>query len=657
VANHKGYDGQSVVADPDVPHEIRLQTDEKSKTLTISDTGIGFSKEDMIKNLGTIAKSGSKEFMKEIVEISNGKPGSEAEDNKGIIGKFGVGFYSSFMVAEKVIVRSKVAYQQNEQNCLYSWSSTGVGSYDIAELSNDTSQDRGASIVLHLKDSQSEYANEKRVETILKTYSNFVNFPIYLNGNRVNTMSAIWAEDPTSISDETYEEFYKYLANAFDKPISHLHYRADAPVEIKALFYLPSYHSEKYGMGRMDPGVSLYSRKILIESNSPDILPDWLRFMKGVVDSEDFPLSISREKPQDTALVTKLRKALTRKIINHFASIARKNPKKYKDEIYKEYSSFLKEGVCRDFDFKESLSKLLYYDTSKMVAGEISSLDEYVSRCRPEQKEIYFLSAPTRSLAMHSPYLESFEKAGVEVIFVYSDIDDFVMTNLGIYEKKNITSVEKGNIDLSVFSSNDDTNETKDDTSTLLSENEASDFCAWFKNILPDKVESCKVTDRLSSYPAIVTDTESAAMRKMMRYVNVNDGSGIDKLPLPKQNVEINPNHPIIAGLNVIRSNKPSLAKSCADQIYDNCLLAAGLLDDSQSMLRRINDILLSVVTQSVSNDKEAVSLKEDLDNLSSPIVAEVVDSSTSTLKEDSITMDGSINKSINTNQSDKSHV
>merc|ERR1712187_519067 len=292
-------------------------------------------------------------------------------------------------------------------------------------------------------------------------------------------------------------------------------------------------------------------------------------------------------------------------------------------------------GVCRDFDFKESLSKLLYYDTSKMEGGEMSSLDEYVSRCRLEQKEIYYLSAPTRSLAMNSPYLESFQKAGVEVIFLYSDIDDFVMTNLGKYEQKNITSVEKGNIDLSVFSSNDDTNKTKDDTPTLLTENEASDFCIWFKNTLPDKVESCKVTDRLSSYPAIVTDTESAAMRKMMRYVNVNDGTGIDKLPLPKQNVEINPNHPIIAGLNVVRSNKPFLAKTCADQVYDNCLLAAGLLDDSQSMLRRINDILLSVVTQNVSNDQKSLSLEEDEETVSLPIEAEIVESSTSTQIED----------------------
>jgi len=622
VSNYKGYDGRSELADPDVPLEIRLYTDEKNKTLTISDTGIGLTREDMIKNLGTIAKSGSKEFIKNISKVSGQSTNSQVEENKGIIGKFGVGFYSSFMVADKVIVKSKFAYQQDNNNRLHSWSSTGVGSYNIAELSKNVNHYRGASIILYLKDNQAEYADEKRVEAVLKTYSNFVNFPIYLNGNRVNTMGAIWAEDPTTITDETYDEFYKYLANAYDKPITQIHYRADAPVEIKALFYLPSYHSEKYGMGRMDPGVSLYSRKILIESKSHGILPDWLRFMKGVVDSEDFPLSISREKPQDTALVTKLRKALTRKIINHFTFIARKEPKKYLGQIYKEYSSFFKEGVCRDFDFKGPLSKILYYDTSKMSDGKMSSLDEYVSRCRPEQKEIYYLSAPTRSLAMHSPYLESFNRVGVEVIFLYSDIDDFVMTNLGKFEKKNLTSVEKSKIDLSIFSSNDQKNNINNNE-TLLTEDEATKFCSWFQKILQDKVESCKVTDRLSSYPAIVTDTESAAMRKMMRYVNGNDGSGVDKLPLPKQNVEINPNNPIIAGLNVIRSTKPSLAKTCADQIFDNCLLAAGLVDDSQSMLRRINDILLALVTHSVSDSEDSV-------NSANPIEAEFVNTSTS---------------------------
>jgi HSP90 family molecular chaperone len=261
-----------------------------------------------------------------------------------------------------------------------------------------------------------------------------------------------------------------------------------------------------------------------------------------------------------------------------------------------------------------------------MSDGKMSSLDEYVSRCRPEQKEIYYLSAPTRSLAMHSPYLESFNKAGVEVIFLYSDIDDFVMTNLAKFEKKNLTSVEKSKIDLSIFSSNNDKNQKSKNNQTLLTEDEASKFCSWFQKILQDKVESCKVTDRLSSYPAIVTDTESAAMRKMMRYVNGNDGSGVDKLPLPKQNVEINPNNPIIAGLNVIRSTKPSLAKTCADQIFDNCLLAAGLIDDSQSMLRRINDILLALVTQNVSNVQDSVIP-------SNPIEAELINTSTRTIK------------------------
>jgi HSP90 family molecular chaperone len=191
------------------------------------------------------------------------------------------------MVADKVVVKSKAAYQQDNNNRLYSWSSTGIGSYEISELPTNVNQNRGASITLYLKDNQSEYADEKRVEAVLKTYSNFVNFPIYLNGNRVNTMSAIWAEDPSTITNETYEEFYKYLANAYDKPVTQIHYRADAPVEIKALLYLPSYHSEKDGMGRMDPGVSLYSRKVLIESKSHGILPDCLRFMKGVF--EVFP--------------------------------------------------------------------------------------------------------------------------------------------------------------------------------------------------------------------------------------------------------------------------------------------------------------------------------------------------------------------------------
>jgi HSP90 family molecular chaperone len=347
-------------------------------------------------------------------------------------------------------------------------------------------------------------------------------------------------------------------------------------------------------MGRMEPGVSLYSRKVLIESKSKDIVPDWMRFVKGVVDSEDLPLSVSREKAQDSRLIAKLRKVLTRKFISHLSNMAKKDPEKYKTEFYKEYNFFLKEGICQDFDFQEPLAKLLYFETSKGMRGDISSLDEYISRCTPEQNDIYYLHAPTRDTALQSPYLEAFERSGREVIFVYSAIDDFVMANLEKYEGRMLVSADKTDIDLP----KDD--EETGDTTSALSETEASDFCAWFQVTLNDKVSKCKTTARLESSPAVVTDNESGAMRRMMRMVDTTDG-GRDGISLPKQQVEINPKHPVIVGLNSIRESEPTLAKILAEQIFDNCLLAAGLLDDGRSMLPRLNDILYTVVKEAQS--------------------------------------------------------
>lgn len=623
-ANHKDYQGNSQIIDPDKPLEIRLETDESNHTLTITDTGIGFSKAEMIDHLGTIAKSGSKEFLKELTKSTSGLSKEEAnpafDPSRGIIGKFGVGFYSSFMVADKVDVRSNPAYAPHEHAKSHQWSSDGTGEYHIMELadSDNVTQPRGSSIILHLKADQIQYSDKKAVEKIIQTYSNFINFPIFLNGDRVNTMSAIWAEEPSTVQESTYTEFYKYLANAYDEPLDHLHYRADAPLEIKALFYVPSFHSEKYGMGRMEPGVSLYSRKVLIESKSKDILPEWLRFLKGVVDSEDLPLSISREKSQDSALIAKLRKALTRKFINHLTTMARKRPETYKNEFYKEYAFFLKEGICHDYEFQEPLSKLLYFETSQRMNGELSSLDEYVSRCKPEQKDIYYLSAPTRNMAIQSPYLEAFEKEGVEVVLIYTTIDDFVFTNLGKFEKRTLVSIDKGDIDLSNISTKtkEEKSEDKADTpGSFLSDQEAAEFCAWLKITLPDKLEKCQITKRLSTSPAIITDTESAAMRKMMKHVAMTDGRGVEAVPLAKQHMEINAKHPLIAGLYAIRNKEPSLAKACADQIYDNCLVAAGLMDDSRVMLGNLNDLLLSVVkgaassSHGTSNDND---LKDD---------------------------------------------
>ncbi|KAL7534518.1 hypothetical protein ACHAWF_004859, partial [Thalassiosira exigua] len=599
-----------------VPLEIRIETDEAANTLTIADTGIGMTREEMTDNLGTIARSGTKSFVTEMKRKKDADdPGDFDPFGQGIIGKFGVGFYSGFMVADKVDVRSMSAgkisrsgdaFEGGKEEEALVWESTGSGKYSIAPLSGDVRQDRGTSVVLHLKPDLEQFVDEKTVEGILKKYSNFVGFPIYLNGNRVNTVDAVWLDHPKDVTEETHSSFYKYVAHAHDEPLSTIHFRVDAPLDIKALFYIPSFHQEKHGMGRMDPGVSLYSRKVLIESKSPDILPEWCRFVKGVVDSEDLPLSISREKPQDTALMHKMRKALTRKVIAHLAKMMKKDPTKYKEEFYGEYAFFLKEGACQDFDSQEPLSKLLMFETSKGMAGELSSLDEYVSRMPPEQKDVYFLFAPSRELALQSPYMEGFAEGNREVLFVYSAIDDFVMANLKAFEGRNLVSVDRSEVDLpkkDADEKKDDKNESKGDedkaasSGTSLSKAEAADFCAWFQSTLGSKVSTCRTTDRLTSSPAVVTDAESGALRRMMRMVETQEGgAGSAGMPLPKQIVEINPRHEIVRGMHALKDADPTLAKVLAEQVYDNCLVAAGLLDDGRSMLPRLNDLMLCVV-------------------------------------------------------------
>jgi TNF receptor-associated protein 1 len=305
-----------------LPLEIRIDLDEVTSTITISDTGIGMTREDMISNLGTIARSGSKNFLAELQsqESGDGSSGSGMDIARGIIGKFGVGFYSVFMIANKVEVRSRPAYSEEPATV---WTSEGTGSFEVAPLSDDVRQDRGTSIIIHLDSDYWHYCDETKLKEILNKYSNFVQFPILVNGLRVNTVQAVWSMDPKEVEYDTYVDFYKYIANAIDNPLDILHFRAEVPLDLKALFYIPSFHSEKYGMDRMEPGISLYSRKVLIESKCADIVPDWMRFVKGVVDSEDLPLSISREKTQDSALMGKLSKVLTRKFIAHLEKMAK----------------------------------------------------------------------------------------------------------------------------------------------------------------------------------------------------------------------------------------------------------------------------------------------------------------------------------------------
>jgi len=612
-----GSDSNIEFFDKEKPLEIHIELDEVESSLTIRDTGIGMTAEDIVSNLGTIARSGSKQFMNQLQQAQDSNDPKDdfgLDAAKGIIGKFGVGFYSAFMVADSVTVTSRPATTaEGDHSDVSMWTSDGTGTYELAEIddSSDSQRyDRGTTVKLFLKEDYWGLLSESKVKDVLTKYSNFVRFPIFVNGDRVNTVEAVWARDPREVEEETYSEFYKYISNAIDEPLDTLHFRADAPLEVKALLFIPSFHSEKYGMERMEPGVSLYSRKVLIEHKSPDILPDWLRFVKGVVDSEDLPLSISREKAQDSALIGKLKNAITRRFLSQLEKMAKKEPDKYVDEFYREYSHFLKEGICHDFQFQKQLSKLLRFETNKNTTRELVSLDTYIGNLRPEQDQIYYLTAPSREAATLSPYLEAFEAANVEVIFVYSAIDDFVMANIGKYEGRDIVSVEKSDIDLSKLGKSDkdkdddkdkkdddkDDSKSSDDKDVVkLTSVEAIDVCTWMKKELGEgKITSVRPSSRLVNSPAIVTDNESGMMRRMFRMVDNTEGR--DGMPLPPQNVEINPKHPIIVGLHKIKETEPVLAKILAEQVYDNCLVAAGLMDDSRTMLPRLNDLLTSLV-------------------------------------------------------------
>jgi HSP90 family molecular chaperone len=580
--------GEVSIKDDDAtndPLTIEIITDEANKTLTIIDNGIGMNRDELINNLGTIARSGSKAFVEQ-----NDK--SEASTD-GIIGQFGVGFYSSFMVSDSVSFES-ISASEGTTDLANKWSSDGSGKYTIEELpKSDSLNKRGSKLTLNLKDSSLEFADSEKILSIIKKYSNFVAFPIKVNGEVVNTVSAIWVQDKKTVTEEEYDKFYQFISNAYDKPKFTLHFQADAPIDLKCLFYIPSFHSEKFGMGRMETGVNLYSKKILIESKPKDLLPEWLRFVKGVVDSEDLPLSLSREKPQDSTLLNRIRDVLTRKLIRFLEQQSKNEPEKFK-EFYMEYNYFLKEGVCHDYKFVDQISKLLLFESSGLDEGNLTSFDDYISRSSPEEKNIYYVIAPSRSAALKSPYYETFKKHNKEVLFLYSTIDDFVMSNIKTFSGRTLVSAETSSVNLEETKDDEEDKSIDDnnDNKKKLSTQESEELCGWLQFVLEEKkVKQVKVTNRLSDSPAIVTDHESGALRRMLKMVD-QQNQGVPPV-MPPQVLEINPKHPIIVSLfHAKDGNSESVSKLCAEQIFDNALVAAGLIDDPRTMLSRLNDIL-----------------------------------------------------------------
>ncbi|KAK3816217.1 MAG: Hsp90 protein-domain-containing protein [Benniella sp.] len=583
------------------PLEIHITVDEAKNTFTIQDFGIGMTEEEAISNLGTIARSGSKAFLETLNE--EGATAGTTKDK--IIGQFGVGFYSAFMVGAEIKVYTRSAQPGSKGYC---WTSDGSGSYEIAEAENVAV---GTKIVITLREECREYANESVVEGIIKKYSNFVGYPVHLNNKKINAVQPLWTKDKSEITEQEHIEFYRYVAGAWDNPQFKLIYKTDSPLAISSLLYIPQRHMEVLGMHREEPGVSLYSRKVMIQAKSKALLPEWLRFVKGVVDCEDLPLNVSRELLQDQSL-SKLRQVLTGRIIKWLESESKADAKVY-NHFFEEFGNFIKEGVCTENESnRANVAKLLRYESSAGDSGEVFSLKDYVDRMKEGQENIYYMCVPKRKFAEESPYYEEFKEKGVEVLFLYDTVDEFVVNNLRQVGTHKLVSIDAAEIKDAIFdkTSKDDAEDSNTSEDDALAKQEAKleaeNIADWFRQTLGMQVRKVEISKRNMSYPAVVTEHDSPAVRKMMAMMSGAAKVGESTLPPTPTNLEININHPIIKKVWSVKSDNPEFAKQIAEQIYDNALIAAGVLDDPRSMLKRLNNIMeasLSATATSSSKD------------------------------------------------------
>lgn len=552
--------------------EINIDVSEESKSITIMDNGVGMTRDELVGNLGTIAHSGSNDFIKKLEE-SKGDPTQ-------LIGQFGLGFYSAFMVSENVkfITRS---YLPKSEGLI--WESDGENNYTI---SREESIDRGARIVLQLDEKNEEFANVDKIKSIIKEYSNFVSYPIKVNGEQVNAIQAIWAKRSADVEDTEYNEFYKFLTNAYSDPKFRMHITADAPIQMNTLVFVPEENIEKFGFSRTEPGINLYCNKILIESGVKEILPDYFRFVKGVVDSEDLPLNIARETLQDNRIIGKIKKFLTKRIIKFLQSEAKNSPDKYND-FWKEFGNYIKEGVHSDFENKTELAKLLRYETSKSDEGAYKSLGEYVEGMKESQKDIYYIFGESRKEIDHSPYLEMFRSADIEVLYLYDPIDDFVLSSLLEFDGKNIVSSDKADIDLSGKESDKDDKGEKDKKSDGK---DITKFVGWLKKNHKDTLSDVKLSTRLVDSPAILVNPDDQMTTHMQKVMQASQ-SGYS---VGNKVLEINPDNNIIKSLVKMwkKDKKDNVLILAVDQLIDNTFLLAGLHVDTRSMVDRINELM-----------------------------------------------------------------
>jgi len=553
------------VRDPEAELAVRITVDSKKHTFAIEDTGIGMTHDELIANIGTIANSGTLAFLQQLSQQQH----TLTED---LIGKFGVGFYSVFMVADEVSVETCSA-DPAAPSCR--WVSRGEGTFTVQPGERTA---RGTIISFTLKESAQDFSHAYHVKDIIKKYSNFVNFPIYVNNDRVNVISAIWHKKPAEVTDSERTDFYNFLAGDGEPPLGHLHVSLEGAVNFKALVFIPGRAPHDLLRVQQEKSVHLYSNKVLIQRDCLDLLPEYLHFVRGVVDTIDLPLNVSREVTQSSPAMAKISQILTTKIISLLEDWAANQPDKYL-QFYKEFGPLFKTGINTDFVNREKLVELLRFGTTALPAEQMTSLRGYGERLKPDQKNIYYLTGEIREVLERNPNLEYFKKEGLEVLLITEPIDIFLMPSLPEYADKKLLPIDKADLDIVSRSRIE-----KPDNKLFQS------LLGLFRGTLKDQVSDVVLSHRLVSSPAtLVTEKKSmdSATEKMMRMM--------DKNFVPaKKIMEINPEHPLIANLSrrYLANSADPLITTCIRQLYEGSAFIDGNAPSAGQFIQRMNEIM-----------------------------------------------------------------
>ena len=559
------------VRDPDVELHIRVTVDPEEKIIRITDTGIGMTQKELVQNLGTIAQSGARAF------LEAAKEGENRQALLDVIGQFGVGFYSVFMVAEWVRVtsrswrpRAKAAY----------WYATGGDTFEVGPAEK---AERGTTVEIKLKPDAEEFAQEHRLREIIKKHSDYVPFPIYLgeSDEQVNSQTALWRRSPREVEDEQYNDFYRQLTLDFEPPLTHIHYVADAPLQLYALLYIPAKADRGVFSLRQEDGLKLYVRKVLIQEYTTDLLPRHFRFIQGVVDTEDLPLNVSRETIQDNPLIAKLRKVLTKQVLNKLNDLAKNDPQTYA-KFWEQFGVYLKEGIAAEPAASDDLAPLVRFHTTLHPETWVS-FAEYIERIKSGQEKIYYILGDDPNSVARSPHLDYFREHNYEVILFTEPMDSFMLMSLRKYGDFDLVNVASPDLELPAGEA-DPKEESRPEA---LSDEAFADLAGRFKAQLGDRVADVRATDRLSDSIARLVDPEGALGQEVQRVYRYLERD----YEVPKKVLELNPRHPVIRRLSEMPP-EDDLAKVIIEQIYDDTLLIEGLHPDPAAMLPRVQKLM-----------------------------------------------------------------